>query len=130
MAAITHFFGGQFFGSEFFSSTAPDPASTGAGSSGSAGKKKKKKVLVNGKLYEVLLQRAAVRDFCHFRISFTAPKEWTKITLDLSKAAQPNWGKQMPWEGVDVRNLVFTIVMGTANDEDYDLAIDDVRLMP
>jgi hypothetical protein len=84
----------------------------------------------DGKMYEVLLQRAKVQDYCHFRIAFKAPKKWTKISLNLSEAKQPSWGEQMPWQADDVTNFVFTIGMASANDEDFKLAIDEVKLVP
>jgi chitinase len=82
----------------------------------------------DGKSYVVAIVRSAVRDYAHPRAAFTAAKEWTLVELAFDAFAQPNWGRQVPPARYDVTALSFQ-PGPTFNDEEYDLAIDDVELI-
>ena len=56
----------------------------------------------NGKTYDVKMMRSAVRDYAQFRVSFTAPKEWTTIEVKLDDMKQPDWGHKLGKVWVDV----------------------------
>jgi len=82
----------------------------------------------NGKTYDVKVMRSAVRDYAQFRVSFTAPKEWTTIEVKLDDMKQPDWGHKLGKVWVDVSGISFAPT-ATFNDEDFDLSIDDVELV-
>ncbi len=81
----------------------------------------------DGKLYDVLIFPTQVTDYAHFRHSFTAPKAWTKVHLDLSTFYQPDWGNKVALDFHSVKEILFS--PSGMNDEDYDLSIDDVTLV-
>jgi hypothetical protein len=81
----------------------------------------------DGKTYVFLVYVSQVKDFAHFRVSFTAPKEWTKVHVDFKKLAQPDWGVKVKPDYHSVLELLWAPL--TLNDESYDLAIDDVTLV-
>jgi len=81
----------------------------------------------DGKSYVFLVYVSQVKDFAHFRMSFVAPKVWTKIHVDLKKLVQPDWGVKVKADYHSVLELLFAPL--TLNDESYDLAIDDVTLV-
>jgi len=72
--------------------------------------------------------RSAVRDYAYPRAAFTAPREWTQVELAFDSFAQPSWGRQVPAGRYDVTALSFQ-PGPSFNDENYDLAIDDVDLV-
>ncbi len=82
----------------------------------------------DGKTYDVLLERLAVKDYDNYRSAFTAPVEWTQITLPLSGFKQNAWGRQIPMAWTDVSSLVFS-PDGGFSDEDYDLSVDRVEFL-
>jgi chitinase len=82
----------------------------------------------DGKTYDVLLTRAAVRDYAHFRTSFKAPKEWTTVEVKFDDLKQPDWGHQLTKAWVDVAAIAFSPT-AQFNDEDFDLSIDDIELV-
>ncbi len=82
----------------------------------------------DGKDYIVAIVRDAVSDFSHFRTPFTATTEWKQIQVEFANFKQPDWGKPMPLAWNDVTAISFQ--PGKAfDDEDYDLAIDQVELV-
>jgi hypothetical protein len=82
----------------------------------------------DGKSYVVAIVRSAVRDYAHPRAAFMAPKDWTRVELAFDSFAQPSWGRQVSAGRYDVTALSFQ-PGPSFNDEDYDLAIDDVELV-
>jgi chitinase len=82
----------------------------------------------DGKKYDLLLSRSAVRDYANFRASFTAPKEWTTIELKFDDFKQPDWGHQLSKVWVDVSAIAFSPT-STFSDEDFDLSVDDLVLV-
>ncbi len=81
----------------------------------------------DGKSYVFLVYVSQVTDFAHFRLSFVAPKVWTKVHIDLKKLAQPDWGIKVKQDYHSVLELLFAPL--TMNDESYDLSIDDLTLV-
>ncbi len=82
----------------------------------------------NNKTYSVLLGRAAVQDYAHFRQDFIAGPKWTKVTLKLADFKQPSWGKPVPFKLSDIQNIAFT-PGANFSDEDFDLWVDDITLV-
>ena len=82
----------------------------------------------DGKLYEVHLIKDVVKDYSHFRQAFSAPQEWTKVVLPLDKFMQPGWGKPEERTFSDVMAIHFG-PSGSMSDEDFDLSVDNVRLV-
>ncbi len=82
----------------------------------------------NGKSYVVALIRSAIRDYAYPRASFVASAEWTLVELPFDGFAQPNWGRKIEAGRFDVTGISFQ-PGSTFNDEDYDLAVDDVALV-
>jgi len=82
----------------------------------------------DGKTYDLKLMRAAVRDYAQFRVSFTAPKEWSTVEIKFDDMKQPDWGHKLGKAWVDVSGISFAPT-ATFNDEDFDLSIDDVELV-
>lgn len=82
----------------------------------------------DGKKYEVVLDNPKVLDYANFRSEFEAPKKWTKVTLPLSSFHQPNWGAHVDLDNSSVKRVTFE--PSGMNDEDFDLSIDDVTLVP
>ena len=80
----------------------------------------------DGKTYECYVTRSLVKDFANFRAAFVAPKEWALVTLPLASFHQPKWGKKVEWKSADIKSMGFQIEASTANDEDYDLSIDQL----
>ena len=81
----------------------------------------------DGKNYEVQLFLTQVTDYAHYRLSFQAPKAWTKVRLELSTFHQPDWGSKVPQDFQSVKEIIFA--PQGMNDEDFDLSIDDVTLV-
>ena len=81
----------------------------------------------DGKSYEVQLFLTQITDYAHYRLSFTAPKAWTKVRLDLSAFHQPDWGGKVPPNFQSIKEIIFA--PQGMNDEDFDLSIDDVILV-
>jgi hypothetical protein len=82
----------------------------------------------NGKKYMLVVRRATVRDYGHFRAEFTARAEWTEIEVKWSDLQQPEWAHPIPRGWVDVTAIAF-MPHALFSDEDYDLGIDDVELV-
>ena len=82
----------------------------------------------DGKKYEMVLDNPKVLDYANFRSEFDAPKKWTKVTLPLASFHQPNWGTHVDLNNSSVKHLQFE--PSNMNDEDFDLSIDDVKLVP
>lgn len=82
----------------------------------------------DGKTYHLLMGRTAVKDYAHYYAEFTAPKDWTKVTLPLASFTQPaTWGEKVPMAWNDLEKYDF---MPVTNDEDFEFSIDDVTLLP
>jgi len=82
----------------------------------------------DGQKQRLVISRAAVKDFAHYYVEFTAPKAWTKVSIPLSSFAQPaTWGEKVPMAWNDVEKIDF---MPLANDADYDIWFDDITLVP
>jgi hypothetical protein len=81
----------------------------------------------DGKSYDLLIYLDSVTDFGHYRKPFQAPKEWTKIRLELKDFKQPDWGKPVPQDYRAVKEFLFA--PSGMNDEDYDLSLDEIRLL-
>ena len=79
----------------------------------------------NGKVYEVVLHQKVITDFGFYRASFQAGKDWAPVSLDWKDFKQANWPKPVVKSFVDVDQIQFSAA--SLNDEDYELAIDDVR---
>lgn len=80
----------------------------------------------DGKTYNVSLARAAVTDYAGFGAGFTAPKDWTQVTVLFEEFKQPDWGKKLERTFPDVKSISFS---PGSNDEDYNLQIDDVEFL-
>ena len=81
----------------------------------------------DGKNYEVQLFMTQVTDYAHYRLTFSAPKSWTKVHLDLTAFHQPDWGGKVSQDYHSVKQIIFA--PQGMNDEDFDLSIDDVTLV-
>gem|GEM_PF-861484 len=81
----------------------------------------------DGKNYEVQLFLTQITDYAHYRLSFQAPKTWTKVRLVLSDFKQPDWGGKVPQDFSSIKEILFA--PQGMNDEDFDLSIDDVTLV-
>jgi hypothetical protein len=79
----------------------------------------------DGGRYRVQLNRSAVKDYAFPAAEFTAPKEWTLVTLPISGFAQPSWGQSLPVDYKDVEKISFVAI---TEGSDYDLSIDDLKL--
>jgi chitinase len=82
----------------------------------------------DGKRYGVALQRSSVHDYAFPVALFTAPNDWSEITLPLSSFKQPAWGQEVDGPFTDVIGLSFT-PGAQFDDEDFDWWIDDVELL-
>jgi hypothetical protein len=80
----------------------------------------------DGKKYRVTLSREAVTDYANFKYEFDVGKEWEQIEIPLSKLIQPSWGKQVPVEWTDVKQIQIAPVVEGA---DFELFIDDIELV-
>lgn len=80
----------------------------------------------DGKRYRFTLSRAAVTDYANFRYEFDVGKDWKQVEIPLSKLSQPSWGKQIPVEWTDVRQIQLAPVTEGA---DFELYIDDFELV-
>ena len=58
---------------------------------------------------------------------FSAPREWTKIKLTFKNFMQPGWAAPVKKSFVDVKTLQFS--PSGMSDEDYELEIDDLKLL-
>jgi uncharacterized lipoprotein YddW (UPF0748 family) len=81
----------------------------------------------NGKNYEVVMAQDAVKDYGYYRCSFVAGKEWAEVRLPLKNFIQSPWASPVKRSFVDVKYMEFQ--PSGLDDADYDLAIDDVRLV-
>lgn len=81
----------------------------------------------DGRAYVARLCKATVKDFAYHAANFTATKDWSTVTLKFSDFAQPNWGAPVAAEFSDVEKFEFS---PSVNEQPYDLAIDDVTLVP
>ena len=81
----------------------------------------------DGKKYELCLIKEAVKDYANFRSVFIAGKEWTKIIMPINKFIQPDWGKQLERSFTD--HMSIQIGPSDMNDEDFDISVDDIRLV-
>src|SRR5205823_5041760 len=72
-------------------------------------------------------RRGAVRDYGHFRAPFLASRDWKPIEISFDALQQPDWGRPIARAWVDVTSIAF-MPDALFNDEDYDLAVDDVVL--
>ena len=61
----------------------------------------------DGNTYEVVLLRQSVKDYAHFRLAFPATRQWKKVTLPFHKFKQPDWGKPVEGDMVDITHLRF-----------------------
>jgi chitinase len=82
----------------------------------------------DGKSYMVTIGRQAVTDYGTFRVTFTAPKEWTKLELPLADFKQPDWARAVARGLFDVTALGVSC-SASMSDEDFDLWVDDVELV-
>jgi hypothetical protein len=73
------------------------------------------KVKGDGKKYRISLPRAGVTDYANFRYEF-----------DVSKLTQPSWGKQLPVDWSDVKQIQLAPVVEGA---DFEIFIDDIELV-
>ena len=80
----------------------------------------------DGKNYRVQLSKASVADWSHPQHEFKPTKNWSKLSLPLSKFAQPSWGVKVGNTANDVNSIVFGAMDG---DQDFDLWIDDVTFV-
>ncbi len=80
----------------------------------------------DGRKYRLRLTRAAVTDYAHFGAEFEAGKDWKQVEIPLSKMTQQSWGKQIPVEWKDVKQLEIVPVTEGA---DYDIYIDNIELV-
>ncbi len=80
----------------------------------------------DGKQYRMQLPKSSVTDWGHFHVLFSAPSSWTKLSLPLSKFAQPDWAKKVEATLQDVTHVTFGAVDG---DKDFDLWIDEIRFV-
>ena len=81
----------------------------------------------DGKKYDLLIYLAQVTDFAHYRHSFTATKEWTKVRLKLKDFKQPDWGAKVKRDYRLVKEILFA--PSGMNNEDFDLSIDNVTFV-
>lgn len=81
----------------------------------------------DGGQYILRLGRTSVKDFANYSATFTAPKDWTTVTLKLADFAQPSWGAPVAGPHTDVEKLEFS---PNVNEKAYDLSLDDVTLVP
>jgi hypothetical protein len=77
----------------------------------------------------VVLIRDSVKDYAHFRQAFATTRQWKKVSLPLHKFEQPGWGKPVEGGMVDITHLRFQPA-GTLSDVDFDVSIDNIRLVP
>jgi hypothetical protein len=82
----------------------------------------------DGKTYMVTIGRQAVTDYGTFRVTFTAPKEWTRLELPLGDFKQPDWARAVAPGLFDVTALGVSCG-ASMSDEDFDLWVDDVELV-
>lgn len=81
----------------------------------------------NGKNYDLLVYLSQVADFAHYRHSFKAPTDWTKVRLELKDFKQPDWGVKVPRDYRSVKEILFA--PSGMNDEDFDLSLDDITFV-
>jgi Carbohydrate binding domain (family 11) len=81
----------------------------------------------DGGRYSVVLAKAAVSDYDHFKQDFVATREWTAVTLPLTGFTQAGWGKKLPAVFDDVVQIQFA---PAAFSRPFDLSVDHVELSP
>jgi hypothetical protein len=82
----------------------------------------------NGKKYMLVVRRGAVRDYGHFRAPFATSADWSEVEVKFADLQQPDWAHPVPRGWVDVTSIAF-MPDTMCSDEDYDLGVDDVRLV-
>ena len=82
--------------------------------------------LGDGKKYRVKLSIPSVTDYAYYEASFTAPAQWSVVTLPFSGFAQPSWGKPVEKLFSGVEQILFTTDF---LDSDFDVKIDDLELV-
>src|SRR5208282_2761307 len=80
----------------------------------------------DGKVYKVVIQKAAVTDYGDYEFTFTAPAAWTLVEVPFKSFAQPGWAKTVAPGFVDATVLKFC---PSVNDADFDLSVDDVAFV-
>ncbi len=83
----------------------------------------------DGRPYVLKVERASISDFGYEESGFTAPPDWTQITLPFSGFNQPPWAKQVPPGWQDVRQIEFSPDASIFSDEDFDLWVDQIELV-
>jgi hypothetical protein len=81
----------------------------------------------DGGRYSVVLTKASVTDFDHFKQDFVAAEEWTEVRLPLSGFSQAGWGKKFPAVFDDVTQIQFS---PAAFSRPFDLSVDHLELSP
>jgi uncharacterized lipoprotein YddW (UPF0748 family) len=82
----------------------------------------------DGQNYEAVLKQKVVADYGNYRAVFKAGKDWTLVTLPFKEFKQPGWAQPVPRQFSDVIQLQFS--PSGLSDQDFDLVIDQVRLLP
>ncbi len=81
----------------------------------------------DGGRYSVVLAKAAVTDYDHFKQDFVATSEWTQVSLPLDGFTQAGWGKKFAPVFDDVVQVQFS---PAAFSRPFDLSIDHVEMSP
>ncbi len=80
----------------------------------------------DGKVYKVVIQKAAVTDYGDYEFTFTATAAWTLVEVPFKSFAQPSWAKTVAPGFADAKVLKFC---PSVNDADFDLSVDDVAFV-
>ncbi|RYZ02231.1 MAG: hypothetical protein EOO73_32440 [Myxococcales bacterium] len=81
----------------------------------------------DGGRYSVVLAKAAVMDYDHFKQDFVATSEWTQVTLPISGFTQAGWGRKYPAVFDDVVQVQFS---PAAFSRPFELSLDHLELSP
>jgi len=80
----------------------------------------------NGGRYRLALKREVVKDYANFASEFSAPKEWTEITVKMSALRQATWGVPVNHSFNDVTGIDIAALDA---DKDFDLYIDNLEVV-
>jgi len=75
---------------------------------------------------KIIITKDSVKDYADYQFIFTLTQKWTPITVLFDGFTQPSWGKAVPRDFKDAKQIKIT---PEDNDADYDIGIDDLAFI-
>ena len=79
----------------------------------------------DGGRYGIAFVKESVTDYDQFHYEFTAPQSWTEVSVPLSELRQHGWGRAVPNDLHDVKQIYF---YPAQYDQAFDLSVDHLVL--